>query len=114
MAASYALVGKRVRVQLYDRTGRLLGAIAGRVADVSEAVPVGKDAAGNEIKKDLAYVVGIEPLQGPDGETVPYKNSAGSENESWFAVHDLEVIAEPGEIGQQGAVGSRLGGLSLN
>ena len=114
MAASYALVGKRVRVQLYDRSGRLLGAIAGRVADVSEAVPVGKDAAGNDIKKDLAYVVGIEPLQGPDGETVPYKNSAGAENESWFAVQDLEVIAEPDEISKQGAMGSRLGGLSLN
>jgi hypothetical protein len=25
---------------------------------------------------------------------VPYKNSAGGENESWFAVQDVEVVDE--------------------
>ena len=37
------------------------------------------------MKKDLAYVVDIEA-----GDT-PYRNSAGEENESWFAIQDLEV-----------------------
>lgn len=91
---SYDLVGQRVRAHLYDRAGRLIGSIEGRVADVAAAVPVGKDAAGNEIKKDLAYVVDIEPLPGPDGEAVPYTNSAGTEGEGWFAVHDLTVVRD--------------------
>lgn len=91
---NYDLVGQRVRAHLYDRGGRLIGSIEGRVADVAAAVPVGKDAAGNEVKKDLAYVVDIEPLPGPDGETVPYTNSAGTEGEGWFAVHDLTVVRD--------------------
>lgn len=95
---SYNLVGKRVRVHLYDRSGRLLGTVEGRVADVAAAVAVGKDAAGNEIKKDLAYVVDIEPLlreeDAPDGEAVPFTNSAGAEGEGWFAVHDLTVVRD--------------------
>lgn len=91
---NYDLVGQRVRAHLYDRAGRLLGTLEGRVADVAAAVPVGKDAAGNEIKKDLAYVVDIEPLPGPDGEPVPYTNSAGTESEGWFAVQDLTVVGD--------------------
>src|SRR5690606_18026011 len=58
-APNYDLVGKRVRAHLYDHGGRLLGALEGRVADVAAGVPVGRDAAGNEIRKDLAYVVDI-------------------------------------------------------
>lgn len=88
----YALVGKRVRVLLYDRQGRVLGALEGRVADVAERVPVGTDGAGREIYKDLAYVVDIEPLRGPEGEEVPYTNSAGTEGEGWFALQDLRVV----------------------
>lgn len=93
-APSYDLVGKRVHAHLYDHSGRLLGTLEGRVADVAAAVPVGKDASGTEIKKDLAYVIDIAPLPGPDGEPVPYTNSAGTENEGWFAVQDLTVIGD--------------------
>ncbi|HIG73438.1 MAG TPA: hypothetical protein EYQ24_02315 [Bacteroidetes bacterium] len=91
---SYRLVGKSVRVHLYTREGLLLGALSGRVADAAADVPVGTDAAGQEIKKDLVYVVDIEPLPGPDGEPVPYTNSAGTENEGWFAVQDVTVVDE--------------------
>lgn len=93
-APNYNLVGKRVHAHLYDHNGRLLGALEGRVADVAASVAVGKDAAGNEIRKDLAYIVDIAPLPGPDGELVPYKNSAGTESEGWFAVQDLTVVGE--------------------
>ena len=51
----YHLVGKRVRVHLYDRRGVTLGSIEGRVADFAPEVEV---AAG--MKKDLVYVVDIE------------------------------------------------------
>ncbi|RMF57505.1 MAG: hypothetical protein D6746_10965, partial [Bacteroidetes bacterium] len=61
------------------------GTVTGRVADVAPDVEV---APG--MKKDLAYVVDIET---GDPE-VPYQNSAGEENESWFAVQDMEVIEE--------------------
>lgn len=93
-ARNYNLVGKRVRVHLYDHSGRLLSTLEGRVADVSAAVPVGKDAAGKEIKKDLAYVVDIAPSHGPDGEAVPYTNSAGADGEGWFAVQDLTLVGD--------------------
>lgn len=92
MAVNYNLVGKRVRVHLYTHGGILLGTLVGRVADVAADVPVGNDAAGNEIKKDLAYLVDIEPGKNEEGEPVPYKNSAGTENEGWFAVQDIEVL----------------------
>lgn len=82
---SYALVGKHVRVHLYSREGIALGTISGRVADFSPKVKV---APG--MHKDLVYVVDIET---GDPE-VPYKNSTGEENESWFAVQDVEVIDE--------------------
>lgn len=92
----YHLVGKRVRVHLYTHEGRVLGAIEGRVADVSPGVTVGRDAAGREIKKDLVYVVDIAPGRGPDGEPVPYTNSAGAEGEGWFAVQDVTVVEGAG------------------
>jgi hypothetical protein len=93
----YSLIGKRVRVLLYDRAGRALGTIEGRVADVTAQVPVGRDpATGKEIKKDLAYLIDIEPLKDAENNEVPYKNSAGSESEGWFAVQDLTVIEETG------------------
>lgn len=89
---NYDLVGKRVRVHLYVREGFLIGAIEGRVADMAPGVTVGQDAAGRDIKKDLVYVVDIEPTPGPDGEPVPYANSAGGEGEGWFAIQDVTVI----------------------
>jgi len=76
----YHLVGKRVRVYLYTRDGALLGMLMGRVADVAMAVEVAPN-----MKKDLVYVVGIEGS---------YRNSAGGENEGWFAVQDIEVIED--------------------
>ena len=86
-AAVYDLIGKRVRVHLYNQAGITLGTVAGRVADVATAVEV---APG--MKKDLVYVVDIETGD-PD---VPYHNSAGGENESWFAIQDVEVIDDKG------------------
>lgn len=79
----YHLLGKQVLVHLYDHSGRALGSVRGRVADVAAGVEV---APG--MNKDLAYVVEI---QSDDPET-PYRNSAGGENESWFAIQDIEVI----------------------
>jgi hypothetical protein len=81
----YNLIGKRVLVHLYNQAGIVLGTVRGRVADVATAVEV---APG--MKKDLVYVVDIET---GDPET-PYRNSAGGENESWFAVQDVEVVDE--------------------
>ncbi len=79
----YDLIGKRVRVHLYNRDGITLGSLMGRVADVAEAVQV---APG--MKKDLAYVIDIETGD-PD---VPYRSSSGMENEGWFAIQDIEVV----------------------
>lgn len=79
----YNLIGKRVRVHLYARNGQMLGSIEGRVADVAPDVEV---APG--MKKDLVYVVDITT---GDPET-PYHNSAGDQNEGWFAVQDVEVL----------------------
>ena len=91
-APDYRLVGKRVRVHLYTREGLLLGAIEGRVADVSPDVTVGQDADGRDIKKDLVYVVDIAPGRDEEGNEVPYTNSAGAEGEGWFAVQDVTVL----------------------
>ena len=92
----YALVGKRVRVHLYTHSGRVLGAIEGRVADVSPGVTVGTDDAGRPIVKDLVYVVDIAPGRNAEGEPVPYTNSAGDEGEGWFAVQDVTVLPDAG------------------
>ncbi len=81
----YELIGRRVRIHLYDRSGMIVGSIEGRVADVAPGVEV-----ADGMKKDLAYIVDIVTGD-PD---VPYQNSAGEENESWFAIQDLEVIDE--------------------
>jgi hypothetical protein len=94
MSNHYQFVGKRGRVHLYTREGILLGVIEGRIADVAKAVPVGQDDQGREIKKDLAYLVDIEPGKDEKGEPVAYKNSAGSENEGWFALQDIQVVDE--------------------
>ena len=83
----YHLLGKQVRVHLYSRDGIAVGTITGRVADIAEAVEV-----SNGMKKDLVLVVDI---QTGDPEA-PYKNSAGMEGESWFAVQDIEVMEEEG------------------
>lgn len=79
----YQFVGKRVRVHLYSRDGRMLGAIEGRVADVAPEVEV-----ADGMKKDLAYIVDITT----DDPETPYHNSAGDQNEGWFAVQDLEIV----------------------
>jgi hypothetical protein len=81
----YDLIGKLVRVHLYGRDGMIVGAVTGRVADFAPRVQV-----SDGMVKDLVYVVDIATGE-PD---VPYKNSAGGENESWFAVQDVEVIDE--------------------
>ena len=81
----YELIGKRVRVHLYDRSGRVLGTIEGRIADIARDVEV-----ADGMRKDLAYVVDIQT----GDVNVPYRSSAGEENESWFAVQDMEVIDE--------------------
>jgi len=78
---SYNLIGKRVRVHLYDRSGILLGSIEGRIADQAFDVEI---APG--MKTDLAYVVDIK------AGDIPYRNSAGEENEGWFALQDMEII----------------------
>lgn len=88
--SEYSLLRKRVRVHLYDRNGVSLGTVMGRVADIARNVAVGKNPDGSEIKKDLAYVIDIES---PDPET-PFKNSAGEENEGWFALQDLQVVED--------------------
>jgi hypothetical protein len=81
----YHFIGKQVRVHLYSREGITVGSITGRVADIAEGVEV-----ADGMKKDLVFVVDI---QTGDPEN-PYKNSAGMEGESWFAVQDIEVIDE--------------------
>ena len=81
----YHLIGKQVLVHLYSHQGISVGTVRGRVADVAAAVEV---APG--MKKDLAYVVDITT----DDPETPYKNSAGGENESWFAIQDIEVIED--------------------
>lgn len=83
----YHFIGKQVRVHLYSREGVTVGTITGRVADIAKAVEV-----ADGMKKDLVFVVDI---QNGDPEN-PYKNSAGMEGESWFAVQDIEVVDEEG------------------
>ena len=83
----YDFIGKRVRVHLYNRDGIAVGVVEGRVADVARSVEV-----ADGMKKDLAYVVDIRT----DDPETPYKNSSGEDNESWFALQDLEVIADEG------------------
>ena len=79
----YNLIGKRVRVHLYTREGIAVGTVEGRVADYTPRVEVSPG-----MHKDLVYVVDITT---GDPE-VPYRNSAGEQNESWFAVQDIEVL----------------------
>lgn len=81
----YHLIGKQVLVHLYTRDGVAIGTVRGRVADVAEDVEVAEG-----MKKDLVYVVDIDT----GDEDTPYRNSAGTEGESWFAVQDVEVIEE--------------------
>ncbi|MDA1028687.1 MAG: hypothetical protein O3B41_06505 [Bacteroidetes bacterium] len=83
----YHFIGKQVRVHLYSREGIAVGSITGRVADVAKAVEV-----ADGMKKDLVFVVDI---QTGDPEQ-PYKNSAGMEGESWFAIQDIEIMQEDG------------------
>ncbi len=79
----YQFIGKRVLVHLYSREGIAVGTVEGRVADVAKAVEVAEG-----MKKDLVFVVDI---QTGDPEN-PYKNSAGMEGESWFAIQDIEIL----------------------
>jgi len=79
----YQFIGKRVLVHLYSREGIAVGTVEGRIADVAKAVEVAEG-----MKKDLVFVVDI---QTGDPEN-PYKNSAGMEGESWFAIQDIEIL----------------------
>jgi|GEM_PF-332465 len=85
--AVYHLIGKQVRVHLYSREGITVGSITGRVADFAAGVEI-----SDGMKKDLVLVVDID--SGDKEE--PYKNSAGMEGESWFAVQDIEVVEDEG------------------
>lgn len=83
-AMSYSVIGKHVRVQLYTRNGEIVKAISGRVADFSPQYPLSET-----IRKDLILVVDIKT---PDGTS--YVNSAGGEEEGWFALADCQIIEE--------------------
>jgi len=76
----YDLIGKRVRVHLWDARGILIGSVEGTVSDVSKGVDVG----GGQ-KRDLVLVTGIE------GYESPHLKEAG---EGWFAIQDIEVLDE--------------------
>lgn len=80
----YHLIGKRVRVHLWDARGALIGTIEGTVSDVSQGVDIGRGQ-----KRDLVLVSGIE------GYESPHLKDAG---EGWFAVQDIKVLdeAKPG------------------
>ncbi|HEX7069706.1 MAG TPA: hypothetical protein VF190_02825 [Rhodothermales bacterium] len=77
----YHLIGKRVRVHLWDARGTIIGSVEGTVSDVSKGVDIG----GGQ-KRDLVLVTGIE------GYTSPHLKEEG---EGWFAVQDVEVIGDP-------------------
>jgi len=81
----YHFIGKTLRVHLYSREGIAVGSITGRVADIAEGVEVSEG-----VKKALVFVVDIDS---GDPEH-PYKNSAGMEGESWFAVQDIEIVED--------------------
>lgn len=74
----YEYMNKEVIVTLYTKSGAMLDRVKGRVADVSSKVKVAEG-----IKKDLAYVVGIE------GYESPHLDQA---SEGWFAISDLEIV----------------------
>ena len=76
----YHLIGKRVRVHLWNAQGVLIGTVEGTVSDVSKGVDI-----GNGQKRDLVLVSGIE------GYESPHLKEAG---EGWFAVQDVEVLEE--------------------
>ncbi len=77
---SYAYIGKRVRVHLYDRGGSMVGSLEGTVSDFSAKVDV-----GGGLKKDLVYVTGITGYKSPHIQ---------EEGEGWFAVQDIVPIEE--------------------
>jgi hypothetical protein len=76
----YHLVGKRVRVHLYDRTGRMVGTAEGQVSDFSAQVDV-----GGGMKKDLVFVTSMDYKS-------PHLEETG---EGWFAVQDVAVVDGP-------------------
>jgi hypothetical protein len=76
----YHLIGKRVRVHLYDREGRMIGTAEGRVADFSAAVELGHGR-----KRDLVWVVEMDYKS-------PHLEEAG---EGWFAVQDVVALDTP-------------------
>lgn len=91
---SYALIGKRVKVHLYDRQGIAIGAIEGTVSDFSPRVMVSlkNEMVDGKVKstamyKDLVLVTGIKDFQSPH---LP----PDSPGEGWFAVQDLVVLDE--------------------
>lgn len=76
----YHLIGKRVRVHLWDAKGLIVGTVEGIVSDVSKGVDVGGGRT-----RDLVLVTGIE------GYESPHLKEAG---EGWFAVQDVEVLED--------------------
>ena len=88
-------VGQRPRARHQGKPGLRQTLARGRGGPLGPRLD-GQDAAGRDIKKDLVYVLDIVPGRGPDGEEVPYTNSAGTEGEGWFAVQDVTVIEGDG------------------
>lgn len=76
----YHLIGKRVRVHLYDSSGKMVGTAEGTVSDFSAGVEVAKG-----MRKDLVFITGME-YKSPHLE---------EEGEGWFAVQDVVVLDRP-------------------
>lgn len=77
-------IGDRVRIHLYDRAGRVLGTIEGRVADFAPETEV---APG--MRKNLVYVTHIQGYQRPDAT-----GELQDTDEGWFADTDLEKVED--------------------
>lgn len=78
----YALIGKEVTVQLYNRAGIVIGTVTGRVSDFA---PDAEVAEG--MKKDLILLTGVEDYDSP------HLDEGG---ELWCATSD--IIKTEGEM----------------
>ena len=81
----------RVRVHLYDRQGRMVGTITGRVHAREQDVDVGRTPDGQPMYKTLYWVREIEGYQRPHPELPGHTEAI---EEGWFAEQDLQKIGE--------------------